>query len=234
MQSIYIYGSQDAAHGMIVQERHMDIVANNLANVNTAGFKADRQIFNWYMTREVKIDFSQGPLRETERALDVALAGEGFFQVQTPQGVRLTRNGQFTTQANGALVDQNGNPVLGLGNAPITINPQGASPVINDDGQIFQGGELVGRLAVVEAADLSELEKAGGNLFAGREGQTPQTKPAQDVQTFQGYVEAANVQVVTEMVNMIEAHRAFESYAKALQALDQMDKQSASSVGRVG
>lgn len=229
----YLQGISDAVHGALIQQHYMDIISNNLANVNTPGFKQDRLIFNDLMTRQVKTYFSQGNLRETENPLDLAIEGEGFFQVMAPGGTRLTRDGSFKMDANGNLVTSDGYQVLDQGGAPVVINPNGGKPVINEAGQVFQNSEQVGTIGVVKVPDQSALRKEGENLWAGENGATPATSPADGATVSQGSLEMSNVDTVTSMVNMISAFRGFESYQKAIHAFQEMDTKAATQVGRV-
>ena len=229
----YLWGFRDAVHGAVLEQRNMDILANNLANVNTPGFKGDRLIFNDIMTQQVQTDFQQGSLKLTNNVLDVAIQGDGFFQVRAKGGVRLTRDGAFVMRPDGKLVNGAGLQVLGAGGAPITLNPNGEQVYIDYKGGIHQGPELVGRLSVVDVKDKSTLEKAGSNLYAGVNGKPLRTVPARDYSISQGSLEMANVKVVNQMVSMISAHRAFESYQKAVLVMQDIDSKAATQVGRV-
>ena len=222
----------DAVMGCLVQERNMDIISNNIANATTAGFKGDRLIFNDLMTREAQVIYDQGPMQHTGNTLDVAIVGDGFFRVQTPEGVRLTRNGSMHMSSEGTLVDANGNQVLGEGGQGITLNPNGPAPSIGADGTIVQGDEQVGKLEVVDVADRALLMKAGGNFFTGRDGATPPATPVEGASIEQGYIEATNIKVVRQMVDMISTFRAFESYQKIIHSIQAMDTSCINSVGR--
>lgn len=229
----YDYGFVEAAHATQMQQHHLDIISNNLSNVSTPGFKGDRLVFSHLMDRQTKTAYEQGSLKATENPLDVAITGNGFFRVQTDKGPRLTRDGSFKMLGDGSLVTSGGLKVLDLGGQPITLNPQGPPVHIDDVGNIYQGVEQLGTLAVVDVTDKKTLVKEGANLFAGQEGKPPVTTPATDYSLLQGHVEMANVDVLTEMVGMINAHRNFESYQKALQAMQDMDNRAVSQVGKV-
>ncbi len=229
----YEYGFQDAARASVVQQHHLDIIANNLANAATAGFKADRLVFNDLMSREMRTVHGQGSLRHTDNPLDLAINGDGFFLVKTKDGNRLTRDGSFKMLANGTLVTSDGNQVLDSSGQGITLNPNGDRPHVDDQGGVYQGVEQVGIVGVVQVADKKQLRKEGMNLFSGEDGNLPATSPAQDFSLTQGSLEMSNVDVVTEMVGMINAHRNFESYQKALQAMQDMDNKTVNQVGRV-
>jgi flagellar basal-body rod protein FlgG len=229
----YNFGFADAVHGSLVEERRMELISNNLANVSTPGYKADRLLFNDIMGRRVYTDLSQGSLEQTGNKLDVAITGDGFFQVDTDNGMRLTRNGSFRMRADGTVVTGSGHTVLGEGGAPLVLNPQGQPVHITEEGVVFQGAELVGAISVVEAADPNALEKEGLGLFAARGGGAPATGRADDYALAQGHLEMANSQVVREMVGMIDTFRGFESYQKAIHIMQQIDTKAATQVGRV-
>jgi flagellar basal-body rod protein FlgG len=227
----YDYGFVDSTHAALVMQQHMDQISNNLANVNTAGFKADRLIFNDMMSRQITTYHDQGPLRLTDNPLDAALGGDGFFRVQTTRGERLTRDGAFKMLATGALVTSNGDPVLGV-EGPIMLNPNGNKPYIGEDGSISQDGNIIGRLSVVTVRDKHALIKEGANLFVGRDSALPPTEEPADININQGFLEMSNVQVVSEMVNMINTHRSYEAYQKSLHAMQEMDQKTVTQVGR--
>lgn len=231
---IFNQGMVDAVRGSLFRERNMDILSNNISNAATAGFKQDRLIFDELLTREVQTDYTQGAVKETGNPLDVAIFGQGFFKVQTPDGIRLTRDGSFKINAQGQLVNSQGYPVMGQGNAPINVNPEGGEVFIDSAGAVNQDGGGLGVLDVVEVADTATLIKEGSNLYTGAEGNAPQGVAAQDYVLEQGALEMSNVDMVPQMVNMIDNFRAFESYQKVVHAINDMDMKSAGQVGRVG
>ncbi len=251
-----------AVSGAIAQSAKLDTIANNLANVNTPGFKRDSQLFREYLTSYEKepgvitvprvpasiesfydmqggdksyvdlngthTDFSQGGLRQTGNKLDAAIEGTGFFEVLTPEGPRLTRAGSFNVDGEGRLVTKQGYPVLkdgGLGQPPQgrEIKLQSANVVISPSGEVFDAGQSVGRLSVLNVGNKDAVQKTGQNLFAFRDNLEPQLSVAQDAKIHQGFVETSNVNVVREMTDMIAATRTFESTQKAIQAYDQMN-----------
>ena len=226
-------GLIDASRAALVQQHNMDVISNNLANVNTTGYKADRLIFNDMLDRKVKSVYSQGPLNYTQNPLDVAIGGDGFFRVQTNNGILLTRDGSFKMASDGSLVNSEGAKVLGKGGGPIIINPEGGQVTIDDKGNITQGTEQIGALDVVDVKDKTSLTKQGGNLFGGQDGKAPATTPATNYSLQQGAIEQSNVEVVSEMVNMINSFRSFESYQKIMQAVQDMDSKTVNQVGRV-
>lgn len=172
-------------------------------------------------------DFTQGQLKATGTPLDLGLEGAGFFEVLTPQGVRLTRNGSFQVDGLGRLVTREGHPVLsaGLGEDPedrfIQLNSHNVT--ISDNGDIYEGGGLVGRLSLVDVANQEALQKVGSSMFTLRENYEPELIAAPQAQVRQGFIEGSNVNIVEEMTNMIQANRIFESTQKAMKAFDDMD-----------
>jgi flagellar basal-body rod protein FlgF len=232
--TIFYTGLVDAVHGAQMQMRNMDIISNNLANSSTAGYKADRLLFNEKMTRELQTFYEQGNFRSTGNPLDLALAGDAFFKVKTENGIMLTRNGALQMRADGTLIDGSGNEVLGQGDAPIVLNPQNGTPKIDEKGRIVQGDEEVGALAVVAVEDKGTIRKIGDNHFGPlQDSQGFDSQPAQDYSVSQGSLEMPNTTVVQEMVNMITSFRAFESYQKIIHAFNEMDTKAVNQVGKV-
>lgn len=230
----YNFGFADAVHGSLAQQRRVEIISNNLANVSTPGYKSDRMLFNDLMGRRVYTVMEQGPMEVTDRPLDFGIRGDGFFQVRTQNGIRLTRAGAFTMNGEGILTTVAGDPVLGAGNATITLNPQGGRPHVDEEGGIHQNGEIVGQIGVVEVVDRNNLEKEGFNLFAAKGGADPAVRPAQDYQLVQGALEQSNSTAVSEMVSMINSFRGFESYQKTIHVMQEIDQKAATQLGRVG
>ncbi len=208
--------SSVALSGQLVREQQMDVLANNIANLSTIGFKGQSMVFAEFLTsangeRAAYVkdagtvrDWSQGPLTRTGNTLDVALQGAGFLEVETAAGTRYTRDGRMKLDAQGQLVDLDGDPVLGQGDQPILV-PQGSAPVsISQDGTITSNTGNVGQLAVVSFDQLQGLEAETDGLFTTDEAPTQAT----DTKVVQGMVEESNVQPVLEMTRLMEASRA--------------------------
>ncbi len=175
--SIYKAGSV-----AILQQMRLDVYANNLANVNTVGFKADQPVFRiedadtpsetagegsatlspYAIPMEQVTNFESGPLQKTGGKLDVSLVGKGFFEIQSPEGLQYTRNGKFSINEDGVLSTQNGWPVMGQGGE---IAIEGNRVVIGEEGEVSVDGEVVGVLKVVDFDNHHLLTKAGGTLF---------------------------------------------------------------------
>lgn len=265
-------GIYTALSGAMAQTHKLDTIANNLANVDTAAFKKDKQTFNEYLTANEKYpdtlqvprvtasiesfydmqggdksfvdtngtytDFSQGGLKQTGNAFDFALEGRGFFEVQTPNGVRLQRAGHFKISPEGFLVTNNGHPVLAEG---IGVDPEqrrmqlagSGNVTVAFNGEIYQDGGLVGKMSIVDPQNQEALQKQGQLLYGFKDNQDPQLQLATGARVHQGYVETSNVNVVEEMTEMIKTTRAFESTQKAIRAFDEMDNKLVNEVGRV-
>ncbi|MGZ3722492.1 MAG: flagellar basal-body rod protein FlgF [Bdellovibrionales bacterium] len=181
-------------------------------------------------------NFEQGGLRPTGSPLDLALEGKGFFEVGTPAGLRFTRNGSLQVDSNGQLVTKEGHPILkeGTGDpAQRAITVTSRNITISQKGEVFDGGNLLGKLAVVDFAKVDDLQKVGNSYYTlkGNAGSAP--LPAQEGRVHQGYMEASNVNVVEEMTDMISANRVFEATQKAIKGHDQMDEKLINVVGKV-
>ena len=251
--------SYSAVFGALTQQHRLDSIANNLANVNTTGFKSEKLAFRDTFRRyahdmidpnttltdkvpwpqanllaqprisEAVIDMSQGPMKSTGNPLDLAIAGDGFFRVQTPEGEFLTRQGVYHLSAEGFVVDAHGNQLLGAG-GPLQV-PEGGAVLVDADGGFSVNGELIDTIELVRVEDPRALEKVGNSLLRIRPGADAQAIPAEDSTVEQGFLEAANVNVVSEMVNMIEAMRAFEAYQKMISGSFEQDKKAIAEVG---
>jgi flagellar basal body rod protein FlgG len=218
-----------------------EAIAHNLANVSTAGYKAI--IFAFASSQAPApgtavapvreqpgtvvgspvVDFSQGNLVRTERPLDLALNGKGFFVLETPQGPLYTRNGSFQTNAQGQLVDGAGRTVAGEG-GPLMI-PQGAagqSLQVGSDGRLMAGRTEIGKLRLVEFTDPQVLTPAGQSAFQAPAGTAPAA--ATKTTVHQGYQEASNVSAVEELVGLITVSRLYEANAKAVQMQSEAGK----------
>jgi flagellar basal-body rod protein FlgF len=225
-----VEGIYSTMSGKAVSERRMEMISNNLANALTPGYKTSKPIVNMvedtstpsspdqsaptYMyTMESYIHFSNAPLVETKSALDVAIEGDGFFVVSTKEGNMYTRNGKFTLDQEKRLVTLEGTPVLGQ-NGEITIDGrQGGDVRIENDGSIFVDRILVDRLKIADFTDKTGLRNYGENKFVNTNSAAPEITP-DNFTVRQGFYEASNVNVMSEMVDMISTLRAYEAYTK--------------------
>ena len=246
-----IRGLYTASSGMMLQMARQDVLANNLANANTSGFKRDMVIAQEFpslllkrmgeITRKDSIprpvkpedigslgtgaavhqivtDYSNGTYKATENPLDLALDEGCFFCIETPAGIRYTRNGSFSVDAGGRLVNANGQPVLGL-DGPVLVD---GDFVVDEQGNIIQEGVTVDTLSIVRFPNPNMLTKIGNDLYAA-EGQEPETPD--NPRVLQGYLESANVNAVREMVDLITVVRSYEVMQKVIQSQDQtLDK----------
>ena len=260
-ESIYI-----AASAGIKQARKMEMIAQNLANVNNTGYKKDALVFKEMMPpfppdsgldagknillspdksnknvsyvgiTDQYTDFSTGGIKKTGGVLDLALDGEGFFKVQTPDGPRYTRNGNFRLNTAKQLVNQNGNQILDRNDTPVVIDAPGKIS-IDGEGSISVGNGLanttITNIKLVNFENKKFLEKVGDGLYRNK-GLPEEELEAIDIKTRQGFLESSNVTSVEEMTEMVGTLRIFESYQKIIQSIDSMNDQSVNTIGRVG
>jgi flagellar basal-body rod protein FlgG len=218
-----------AVQGAIRQERRFEVLANHMANAGTTGFKTQTLSFDDMLRAQMTIDTSQGALLTTESPLDVAISGDGFFKIQTDQGVRYTRNGNFSLNTEGVLVNSEGYAILGE-NGPIII--EGDDVTIGVNGEIDVDGSTTGKLLIVDFKALEGLEKAGDSLFVYNGPETDET-PAEHFEVKQGSLEQSNVETMVEMTRMIETNRFYESFQKLMQTIDELNAKAISEVGLV-
>jgi flagellar basal-body rod protein FlgG len=241
-------GLHIAASGMLAQQARHETIANNLANADTTGYKADQVVFRTALDTaiwryrdspksaptpqigilsfgakvdEVVTDLRPGPIAPTGRPLDVAVEGEGFFVVNTPQGERYTRDGAFRQSADGTLVTADGMPVLGMRGV---IRGTGVPLTIAPNGDVLANGQVVDRLRMVQVRNAS---KEGANRFTGN------AQPLQQYSLQVGALEHSNVSVVQAMVDMIVAMRAYEAAHRAVLAHDETLQRAVNDVGKV-
>jgi len=225
--------------GMVPMMTRLDVIANNLANMNTTGFKRD-EVFTKLIKdaalaqakgqgniEEAQVqhvtDFSGGSLDPTGNPLDLAVQGRGFFVVETPGGMRYTRNGNFTLTKEGTLVTAQGNPVMGVNGRIEVPDPQNLGQgqlVVMDSGEVLADNKSIGRVRLVDFPDESGLTKETNSLFAA-----PAGTPAMDIHEDkamikQGFLEGSNVEGLEEMIALVELTRNFESNQKVIQTED--------------
>ena len=178
---------------------------------------------------EQTVDFTQGSLNKTGNQLDFALSGDGLFKVQTNEETLYTRAGNFVVDATGAVVTQQGHPIM-VDGGPLIL-PPGAKVDVNEGGGISVNGEPVGSFDLTSFTDFGGLERVGSNMYRAGEGATE--APPEDLTVQQGFVEKGNVEVVTEMMSMLETQRAFEMYGKVLSGTHMLDKQMIMKLARM-
>lgn len=209
--------------------REMQIVANNLANSVTTGFRAEGLIFSEFVKplenaaslsmgqgNVRKTSFDQGALTQTNATFDLAIEGDGFFLIQAPGGERLTRSGAFAASAEGNLVTNEGYPVLDAGGAPVFI-PQGATIAISTDGTVSADGNPLGQIGVVSPIEATRLIREDGVMFRADDG----FEPSENARVLQGFVENSNVVPIRQLARMIEVQRAYELGQSFLETEDE-------------
>ena len=213
-------GINGLVDGTLIQQTRCDTISNNLANLGTYGFKRDVLSFDKVLTMKKysATDFSQGPAQHTGNPFDLAVEGQGFFKVQTENGLRYTRNGAFRLDGTNTLVTLKGDPVLGE-NGRITISGKDVS--IGPDGEIQVDGVTVDRISIVDFEHSRLLRKEGATYYAFDREAEEVARPA-EASLRQGYLEQSNVEVTEEMIRMVEAFRAFETMQKGIQNIDDM------------
>lgn len=255
-------GLYTAYTGMVNEQHRMDVMTNNLANASTIGFKkegATSQSFDRVLAYKIKdtseaanlpkrigsmsmgvkigenyVDYSEGPFRETGNTLDLALSERGFFTVEFTNkagetSTKYTRDGNFTMTTDGYLVTQDGDFVLGDNNRRIRLDPN-ASLTIDRMGNIYEDGGLVNTLQITDFEDYNYLERYGENFFDAVDGATIIDA---DTRVYSGYLEMANMSVVTEMVNMITIQRQYESNQKVITTYDATLDNAVNQNGRI-
>ncbi|RKR00152.1 flagellar hook-basal body complex protein [Maricaulis maris] len=233
--------------------RSMDVVANNIANANTAGFKveslllenraaptaehadgpSDIQFVNtWGMAR----DFRQGELAFTGREFDLAIEGEGFFAVEANGNEQYTRDGRFRLDGAGQLVASDGAPVLDADTrGPILIDASAGDIQVIDGGMIMQNGQQIGRIGVFEIANRAEMSKQGNGRYTIPESDDPADAPLAMLEPSvnQGFVEQSNVQSILELTDMMAVMRSYQSVSKFLEQAEDLNKRAIERLGRI-
>ncbi len=220
--------------------RQMDVIANNLANMSTHGYRGGQMMFVEHLVKSkggdslltprnhyvrdiaTMIDTASGPVETTGNPLDIAIQGEGYFVVQTPEGERYTRNGRFQLDNTGQLVNQLGQAVLAEGGAPIIFAPEDTEIVVSVDGTVSTNNGELGQLQIVNFENEQELERTSGAQFITDEENPPQAVESPSV--LQGAVEGSNVQPIVEMANMIEVHRRYDSLRSFIEREDERQR----------
>lgn len=204
----------------MVMQRHMEVIANNIANASTPGYKGEQLMFVEYLAPTesgstvsyvqdlaVARDFSEGELSQTGNSLDAAIHNEGWFVVDRPEGPAYTRNGHFTLNDKGQITTTGGYPVLNTDGTPITLGVEDQNIVISADGTISTPNGSKGRFDIVKFSEGTVLDKAGETLFTTQAA----PEPATNAKVVQGMVEGSNVRPVVEVTNMIWALRSYQA-----------------------
>lgn len=230
-----------ALSGAVVQMRRLEVTAQDLANVNTSGYKGQRLSFSEVLANRLPPDerpgglvavagqrtnLGQGEIQGTANPFNLALEGDGFFVVQTSRGERYTRNGAFTQKADGTLITSQGDAVLGDG-GPIQIT--GARMEVAGDGTITSDDGQVGKIRVVRFADSRQVAKEGANLLVTA---PSNVREAGDARVLQGSLEQSNVNPIDGMVSLIALNRQFEASQRAMTLMDSVTQKMLSDGAR--
>ncbi|AMN52766.1 flagellar basal-body rod protein FlgF [Roseibium algicola] len=231
-----------------ILRNHLDVIANNMANINTSGFKSQNLHFSEYVMPvadgsafepqdraisyvdmfTTRTDFTHGPIKMTGNEFDLSLNSDGFFAVQMPDGTEAyTRSGAFRLDSTGQLISADGSPVM-TDQGPISFNDQDGRVEIAQDGTISTRLGIRGRIKVVDFEDVRTMEKIGNTMF-----KADNPIPAQEVRMVQGAVEGSNVYGITEVTRLIEVTRAYDSTSKIVKDLDELRRQAISTLGKI-
>jgi flagellar basal-body rod protein FlgF len=235
-----------AAGGIRSRMQSLDVVANNLANSSTSGYKSDGEFYSMFASEAASdsasgpvsvptierqwTDFAQGLLEQTNNPLDFGISGKGFFVVQGPSGPLYTRNGNFRFDTKGALVTGDGYPLLQENGQPFQAKP--TQPIkVSRDGEISQADQSIGRIKLAEFANTAGLTKQGNNYFQNNTAQNP--TGATGAEVFQGKLEASNVSASHGAVRIVGLMRQFEMMQKAISISNDMGKKAIEEVAKV-
>lgn len=239
-----IPGLYTTVAGMINQQTMLEVITNNLANVNTVGYKRDNLNFSGMfnllpdqtgtytllnldnVSSKFLTDFSSGDIKPTDNKLDLAINGDGFFVIQNKNGTQYTRSGNFTLDNSGQLVTSDGYPVMGTNG---TIQIQGGIPEIDNSGQVIVNGTIIAKLKIVDFQKPYQLTKAGYNTFSNNS----QAEQNSTAQVKQGCLEMSNANPIHEMVKMIETMRVYESYQKTIQLFNDTLEKANAELGKI-
>jgi flagellar basal-body rod protein FlgG len=241
-------GMYSALSGNLAAMKRMDIISNNLANVNTPGFKKDKMTFEGMLSsvtappavppsttadpilqkENIYIDYAAGPVAQTGNPFDMAIDGDGFFVVNTPEGPAYTRQGNFRLSADGTLVTTDGFPVQGQA-GPIRIS--GSRIEIDSKGVVSADGIEAGTISMVDFPKPYALTKTGSALFVPTDaGSIPQAAKGE---LRQSHLEGSNVETISEMVQMIETSRYFDACQRTILSFNDMTSKAANELGRL-
>lgn len=215
-----------------VAQTQLVTIANNIANANTVGFRAESVDFKSLVSKagsepvhfptvsKIHSSDTQGTLTETGNPLDVALSGEGWFAIQTPAGTAYTRDGRMVMSPFGELRSVNGYPILDAGNAPIQINPNGPTPIVAPDGRITQNGAQIANIGVFELDQSNFTSRYENSSYFSKTPGVPIVAGGRTT-VLQGYTEASNVNPMQELAKLIAVTRSFEQASSTIKKADQ-------------
>ena len=226
--------------------RQLDIVANNIANMNTTGFKGEQMMFTQHLvksgggqrllgpklafTRDIAtmLDTSDGPMEKTGNSLDLGINGEGYFVIQTENGERYTRNGRFQLDDGGQLVNQNGDPLLSTANEPLFLSPEDTEIAISRDGTVSTNNGDLGRIRLVGFENPQNLKRGADGLFNTDE----RPKDIESPEINQGMLEGSNVKPIFEMARMITIHRNYDNIRNFIKREDERMRNMVKELGK--
>jgi flagellar basal-body rod protein FlgF len=235
--SIYI-----ALSRQLLQFDDMAMTSNNIANINTPGYNAQRMVFNQYLVDNGHTgkkdayadaptsyrDTSNGATKTTNNPLDLAISGNAYFQVETPLGTRFTKAGNFQLDANGMMVNSDGYPVLGADGAPVSLPPSTKKIEINGAGQILADGNGVGQVGVMAFENEQSMKRLGNSLYSSEE--EPQV--SQTARVVQGAIESSNVNGVTELVRVMQLSRSVGNTSKFIETMYDLERKSSTTLAQ--
>jgi flagellar basal-body rod protein FlgF len=236
-------GLYQSASALTALERWQDIVSQNITSSQATGYRKRTISFSSVSAGELRADprakggsdgsmpmlfpslvpginFKAGETQPTRREFDVAIQGQGFFEIQRPDGTKVyTRSGEFRMRSDRTLVTSGGDEVLSTAGAPLILTPNGGKVVINQDGTVFQGATALGKISVKDFPDTSVLRPLAGGYFVAAP-EAPEPESVDDPELLQGYLESSNVASLREMVDLVLISRAYESNQKMINAVD--------------
>jgi len=237
MKPVYVIASN-----LLGQRTRMDMIADNIANVNTSGYKHQKMDFQEIVSRKQATDvasfthhsgtttnFANGSLTKTNNQLDMAIQGEGFFAVNVGGNVRYTKNGAFTQDIEGNLVTTNGDLVLDVNNAPINIPPGSTEVIVTENGTISDQNGIITTLGLFRFNNPQSLTRAGNNAWIA----TEEPQLALDVKVSQGFVEGSNVNAIEETVNMTEVLRQYQGAMNLVQKIEELEQRAIRDLSRL-
>ncbi|HEY4135714.1 MAG TPA: flagellar basal-body rod protein FlgF [Alphaproteobacteria bacterium] len=226
----------------MASSNQVDSIANNIANMNTTGYKGERPIFNQFLTDQqgqqqmtfpkyigLHRETEAGPINATDNPLDVALRGDGFLVINTATGPRYTRDGHFSLNVQGQLVNSRGLVVSGSNDQPIVVPPGTSSISISEDGDVSADSQQVGKLKLVQFDNQQRLQRTGDGLFTT----DAPALPATNTDVLQGSLEGSNIQPIVEITRMIEASRVYQSAQKVINSEDERIRDAVTRLAKV-
>jgi flagellar basal-body rod protein FlgF len=230
----------------VALQKQLEVVANNLANMNTTGYRAERMVFqefvdrsqntkapdtSYVLDRATYMDERPGGLTQSGNPLDVAINGNGWFAYQTPSGIAYSRDGRLQIDSQNRIVNADGYPILSRDGSPISIssNDNIQNLTIARDGTLAMRGTMIGNLGVFTFDSNQRLQRISGGLFSPGQAKAV---PATDVNLAQGMIEQSNVRPVFEITKMMETHRAFEQASKALDSANDLQSNAINRINK--